>query len=92
MEFLHKELDLNAGDIVQVTLDGQANVMLLDSSNYEAYRNGRAFRYHGGHAKMSPVHLVAPRGGKWHIVVDLGGSTGSVRAGVGILRAAEAAR
>ena len=86
MNYLHRELDLDPGDVVQVTLDGQANVLLLDPSNYEAYRNGHPYRYYGGHAQTSPVRLEAPRGGKWHVVVDLGGNAGSVRAGVGVLR------
>jgi hypothetical protein len=92
MDYLHRELDLGPGDVVQVTLDGQANVMLLDPANYEAYRNGRPYRYHGGHAETSPVTLAPPHGGKWHLVVDLGGNAGSVRAGVGIVRAAGATR
>jgi hypothetical protein len=37
MEYLHKELELQAGDVVEVTLSGNAaNVMLLDPLNYEA--------------------------------------------------------
>ncbi len=86
MDFLHDEFDLNPGDIVEVNLDGQANVMLLDSTNYDNYKNGRAYRYYGGHAEVSPVRLPAPRGGKWHLVVNLGGYPGSVRAGVRVLR------
>jgi Domain of unknown function (DUF1883) len=92
MDYLHQDFDLNAGDVVQVTLDGQANVMLLDQANYEAYASGRPYRYHGGHVTTSPVSLVAPHTGKWHVVVDLGGSAGSVRAGVSVLRGVEAAR
>jgi hypothetical protein len=86
MNYLHREFDLDSGDVVQVTLDGQANVMLLDPSNYESYRNGRPYHYHGGHAQTSPVRLEVPHGGKWHVVVDLGGNAGRVRAGVGVLR------
>ena len=92
MNYLHRELELGSGDVVQVTLDGQANVMLLDPLNYEAYRNGRPYHYNGGHAKTSPVRLEAPHEGKWHVVVDLGGNAGSVRAGVGVLRGTEVAR
>jgi len=92
MEYLHNELDLSAGDVVQVTLDGQANVMLMDPANFEAYRNRRSFRYFGGHATKTPVRLSPPHGGKWHLVVDLGGSAGRVRAGVSVLRAAQTAR
>jgi len=50
MEFLHSEFDGGPNDTVLVTLDAQANVMLLDESNFGAYRNGRTFSYFGGWA------------------------------------------
>jgi Domain of unknown function (DUF1883) len=88
MNFLHKEFDLAAGDMVEVTLDHPANVQLLDPSNYQAYRNGRQYRYHGGHATVSPFRLAAPQAGHWHLVVDLGGNAGTVRASVRVLSSA----
>ena len=85
MNFLHTDFTGGPNDVVIVTLDGQANVMLLDESNFNAYRQGRSFRYHGGWATRSPVRLNAPHPGRWHVVVDLGGSTGSVRAGIRVI-------
>lgn len=85
MNYLHKELDLDAGDVVSVTLTGQANVMLLDGLNYSAYRRGDSFRYYGGLAKVSPCRLSPPHAGRWHVVVDLGGYAGSVRAGISVI-------
>ena len=82
MNFLHYEVDLDRGDEVDVTLDRQANIRLLDADNFAKYRQGRAHTYHGGLAKQSPVRLAAPRAGRWHVVVDLGGYAGTVRAGV----------
>jgi Domain of unknown function (DUF1883) len=42
MDYLHREFDLSAGDIVEVTLAGNAaNVMLLDTANFHNYRQGR---------------------------------------------------
>lgn len=86
MEFLHQELDLQLGDVVEVTLDSQANVILLDPHNYSNYKQGKSYRYYGGHAEKSPVSLSPPQSGKWHVVVNLGGYAGSVRAGVRVLR------
>ena len=86
MKFLHSESFLDRGEAAVVTLDSQANVMLMDDINFSAYRSGRSFRYHGGLAKQSPVRLVAPLFGHWNVVVDLGGYAGSVRAGVSIDR------
>lgn len=84
MNYLHSEFDLESGDVVVVDLDGQANVLLLDRPNFDAYRDGRSYRYHGGLAERTPVRLLAPRKGHWHLVVDLGGYAGTVRAGVHI--------
>lgn len=92
MNFLHQEFDVGPDDLVEVTLDGQANVMLLDTPNYDRYRKGEAFRYHGGLAKTSPVRLVPPHRGRWHLVVDLGGFAGRVRAGVRVLQGDNVAR
>lgn len=82
MDFLHYELDLAGGDVVEVTFDHAANVQLMDSSNYENYRNGRPFHYFGGYARTSPVRIGAPRSGHWHVAIDLGGAAGTVRASV----------
>jgi Domain of unknown function (DUF1883) len=84
--FLHEEFDLLAGDIVEVTLDAPANVMLLDPANFSNYKDGLSYRYHGGYVEESPARLVTPRPGKWHVVVNLGGYPGSVSAVVRIYR------
>ncbi len=88
MNYLHTEEHLNAGDGFQVTIDSQANVLLLDDINFHHYKHGSSYSYRGGLAKRSPVVLRAPHSGRWHLVVNLGGYTGSVRAGVSVLRAA----
>ena len=85
MNFLHQELELGADDVVEVTLDHAANVQLLDTPNYEQYRQGKPYRYFGGHYQETPVQIAAPRGGRWHVVVDLGGGAGTVRASLRVL-------
>jgi hypothetical protein len=86
MNYLHYEFDLVRGQIVEVTLDKQANVRLLDDENFGHYQRGEKHRYHGGLAKESPLHLAAPRDGHWHVVIDLGGYAGSVRASASLLQ------
>ncbi len=86
MEFLHQEFDLQSGDVVEVSLDSRANVMLLDSHNFSNYERGDSYRYFGGDAEKSPVRLSPPHSGKWHVVVNLGGFAGRVRAGVRVIR------
>lgn len=90
MNYLHYEFDLAADDVVEVTLDKQANVLLLDASNFASYRSRRQYRYYGGLAKSSPVRLAAPHAGHWHVVVDLGGYPGTVRAAAQVLHGATA--
>ncbi len=85
MKYLHYEVSTNSDDVIEVTLDSQANVLLLDSWNYSRYREGESFEYRGGWAKQSPVRF-SPGSGNWHVVVDLGGYAGSVGAGVRVIR------
>ena len=87
MNFLHKDLQLAEGDVVEVTLNNPANVQLLDQENYELYSQNKPYRYHGGHTKNSPVPLPAPSAGRWHLVVDLGGGVGTVSGSIRILSA-----
>jgi hypothetical protein len=82
MNFLHYALELSARSVVEVTLDKQANVRLLDDSNFRSYQRGARHTYYGGLTKMSPVRLKPPHAGQWHLVIDLGGYPGTVRASV----------
>lgn len=86
MNFMHKEFDAGPGDIVEVSVDKQANVMLLDAANFELYKQGQKFQYHGGRATKSPIQIVPPHQARWHIVVDLGGYAGTVKVGVQIVQ------
>jgi Domain of unknown function (DUF1883). len=75
MEYIHSDLGYRRrGETVRVTLSGNAaNVLLLDSSNYSAFRSGRQHRYYGGLATRSPVDLSIPHDGHWYAVVHMGG-------------------
>lgn len=42
---------LDKGQIVEVQLAAAANIRLMDSSNYNSYKNGRRHRYYGGYVK-----------------------------------------
>ena len=86
MDFLHTDLWGGPESTAVVTVDTQCNVMLLDDTNFSAYRRGSSFNYHGGWATRSPVRLIPPRHGHWHVVMDLGGGAGRVSAGVRIVK------
>ena len=86
MNILHYDLQLGQNDVVIVTLDKQANVQLMDSSNFDNYRRRERFSYYGGLVKQSPFRLKPPHGGNWHLAIDLGGYAGSVSASVNVER------
>jgi len=79
-DHLNYEFDASQGDVAEVTLDRAANVLQTDPANYDDYNHGRSFQYYGGYATTSPVRLAIPKEGHWHVVVDLGGDAGQVRA------------
>jgi hypothetical protein len=87
MEFISFDLgQLRGGQVVEVTLSGSAaNVLLLDSSNFSAFKNGRQHRYYGGLTRRTPVHLGVPYLGHWHAVVYVAGPRGNVRAAAQVL-------
>ena len=80
MEYnVYKLGNLAKGKIVEVTLKGNAaNVLLLDSSNYNNYKKGRRYKYYGGFVKKSPFRIVVPNSGQWYLVINLGGYRGRV--------------
>jgi hypothetical protein len=86
LQFIHNDLgQRKRGEIVEVTLTSGANVRLMDSSNFNSYKNGRRHRYTGGLAKTSPLMLQIPSSGHWHLAVDMQGLRGSTKASVRIL-------
>lgn len=84
MRFNHYDLGyLDRGTVVEITLSGSAaNVRLMDSSNFSSYRSGRQHRYYGGLITQSPVRLVVPNSGNWHVTVDMQGLRGTTRSAV----------
>jgi hypothetical protein len=59
LNFLKYDLgNLKRGEIVEVTLTSGANVRLMDSSNFNNYKNGRKHKYYGGLAKRSPLNRL----------------------------------
>jgi len=75
MQFTYHDLKtLKSGQVVTVTLSGNsANVKLMDSYNFNNYKNGKRHTYYGGHMTSSQTRLKVPTTGHWHLTVDLGG-------------------
>lgn len=86
MNFSYYDLGhLNRGQVVEVCLSAAANVRLLDSTNYNNYKNGRRHKYYGGYVKKSPYRISVPSSGHWYVTIDLGGYSGSVKHSVQVL-------
>ncbi|MDR2897985.1 MAG: DUF1883 domain-containing protein [Spirochaetaceae bacterium] len=87
MNYLHNEVYLTTDDVVTVSIDDAANVRLFDTVNYTRFRKGSAnCDCIGGRAERSPVRLSPSYNGIWHIVVDLGGKSGEVKASIEVVR------
>jgi hypothetical protein len=81
----HQRYDLGSlkkGSTVVVTLQNQANVQLMTSSEYNNYKSGRRYRYHGGRVTRSPFHITVPSNGHWIVAIDLGGYAGRISSSV----------
>jgi hypothetical protein len=83
MEHLRYDLgNLKQEVTVVVTLKNQANVQLMSLSEYNNYKAGRRYRYHGGRVTQSPFRITVPSNGHWVIAIDLGGYAGRISASV----------
>ena len=61
------------GDVWRVELDRAANVFLVDSSNFSAFKGNRSFTHFGGLIQRSPHDFVIPRSGRWYLVAHTWG-------------------
>lgn len=90
MKFFHTDLGpRQAGDVIEVTLTTVANVRLMDSLNFQNYKNGMKHIYTGGTVNHSPVQLAVPTLGHWHVAIDMNGIQGAgvLKASVKVLSA-----
>ena len=76
---------LDSGQIVEITLTRGANVRLLNSSNFNNYKNNRKHVYYGGLVTKSPYRMKVPNRDYWYIIIDMKGLKGSTEASVNVL-------
>jgi hypothetical protein len=85
MEHVRYDLgNLDKGSTVVVTLKNQANVQLMTSSDYNNYKAGRRYRYHGGRITRSPFRIAVPSNGHWMVAIDLGGYSGRISSSIAV--------
>ncbi|MDH2365477.1 DUF1883 domain-containing protein [Providencia rettgeri] len=89
MQFLHKRMYLNAGDIVVVDCSHQCNVLLMTDPNFNNYKNRRGFEHHGGGGFFThlPAKLPVPHSGYWNVTIDLGGGSVNIRHRISVIEA-----
>ena len=69
----YKRYDLGhqiRGTVVEVVLSCINNIRLMDDDNFNLYTESKDCKFFGGRAEKSPVRLVIPKTGHWHVVVD----------------------
>lgn len=71
---------------MRITIKERANVRLIDASNLGNYGRGQRFRFQGGQALRSPIHLRVPSPDHWFAVIDLGGASGTIHSDVSVTK------
>lgn len=75
--FTHYDLkQQRAGTTIEVTLSAINNVRLMNATSWQRFNERLDFKYIGGVAKKSPIRLVVPEDGTWHLLVDAEGHHG----------------
>lgn len=85
-DFIHAREHLNEGDIVVVNCDHQCNVLVMDDSNFQRYRRGESYHYHGGFYKRLPARIGVPSAGYWNVAIDLGAGRANIRYNIGYVK------
>lgn len=89
MDHIATQLDLAAGNVVEVRIEQRTNVRLMTLANYQAYRVLGDYRAVGSGFTAGIVRLAAPYSGRWVLVLDIGGRAGTIRhSNVRVARAA----
>ena len=84
MKYLDYKVVVRPGQAIVVTLDGAANVRVMDDANLSRYRRGEPYRSYGGKVRRSPAVVMPPTPGRWNVTIDLGGRSGRVQASVSV--------
>lgn len=89
--FTHYDLKpQRAGTAIEVTLSAVNNIRLMNAANYQRFTERLDFKFVGGVARKSPVRLVIPENGHWHLVIDMEGHHGLAESSVKMIPAPSA--
>ena len=62
--------DSNGTLSVTVKLKNASNVFLVDSANFQHYKNGARFTCYGGYYNKSPLTITVNGNGRWYLIVE----------------------
>jgi len=85
MNFLHYQIKADPSKIVRVTINGDATIKLMDPLNFSKYKLGKEHSFQGGVYPASSVEFRVPHREEWHVVIDLGGRSGEIKASVKLI-------
>jgi len=92
INFTHYDLKAQrAGVTIEIALSVVANVRLMSESNFTLYKQAMKHQFVGGVARKSPIRLVIPQNGHWHVIVDMEGHHGQCESSIRIVEPAVAA-
>ncbi len=87
MNYLHYQVHAGPENIIKVRIDRKANVRLLDTLQYQKYRMGKPFgNTPGGKSEPPGREFRVQNKDVWHVIIDLGGKGGTVKAQVDVLK------
>ena len=86
LEFIHFIVKAGPESIIQVNITQPAYVRLMDEVNFQKYKMKKRYTFTGGYASTPKVDLRPNQRAEWHVVVDLEGLDGEVRASLDLLR------
>ncbi len=93
ISFTHYDLKAQrAGVTIEIALSVVANVRLMSDSNFALYKQAMKHQFVGGVARKSPIRLVIPQNGHWHVIVDMEGHHGQCESSIRIVEPAAAPR
>ena len=69
-QHLHKIVNFDEGDIINIDLKGKAFVAFMDDENYERYIGDFDYEYFGKEVSKSPFTMAPPSDGRWHLVIE----------------------
>lgn len=87
MSFTHAGEHADHGDVISVQCSHQINVIVMDDTQFNNYKNGRQAKYYGGFYKRFPANIAVPHSGYWNVVLALpAGHRANIRYSINILR------